>query len=173
MSLRAVAGAALLTVLVGCGSASPEAELAAQADAVTAAANARDAGALRSAARELADTVAAQSDDGELPTERASSLLALADELYEQADLVDPQVQARLRAEEQARAAEQEAAGDRAAREQAEQQAQADRAAREQAAKEQAAREQAAREQAQREQAEGDKADEDDKDRDKDREDDD
>lgn len=135
-----VAGLAAL-LAAGCGGqASPAQELADRVDAVTREANDRDADGLRDAALSLADTVSAQRDDGALSADRAKQLLTLAATLRERADLLDPEVQARLKAEQEAERARQEAEAEKAAREQAEQRAaerereQARRRAQEQAA---------------------------------------
>lgn len=128
MRARVVAAGLTALLVTGCGGqASPERELADQVDAVTREANDRDADGLRDATSSLSDTVSAQREDGTLSAERAQRLLTLAATLRERADVLDPEVQARLKAEQEAERARQEADAERTAREQSEQAAQAER----------------------------------------------
>lgn len=91
-------------LLAGCGAdaAAERRELVAE---LTQAANDRDADAVRERAEALVQVVADQREREELSPEQADRLIALAESVRRNADVVDADLQARLEAEAEAEAA--------------------------------------------------------------------
>ena len=97
------------SLLVACGQDdAPVADRRDVVAALTEAANAGDAGGVRRQADRLVELVQAQLEAGEVDAGEAERLSALAAEVRTGADLIDVELQRRLEAEAQARAAREE-----------------------------------------------------------------
>lgn len=94
-------------LVVGCGS-DPADEVRDDVAALTAAANARDAAAVRQRADELVATITAQREREQIPAEEADRLIALAQSVRTGADVVDEQLLERRRVEAETEAAKQQ-----------------------------------------------------------------
>lgn len=104
---RAGLGAAVplaAVLLSGCG-ADPASDRRAQVAAVTEAANAGDADRLRGEAERLAALVTDQQARQDVPAEQATRLLALADAVRSNADVIDEELLEQRRREAEAEAA--------------------------------------------------------------------
>ncbi len=84
-----VAGALAVLALAGCASSSPKARLRERLDAVTTAANDRDAAGLRTAVGDFLAAVDQQSKAGDIASTEADRLRARANRVLADADLVD------------------------------------------------------------------------------------